>query len=205
MTATSPLYYHPSSYGSLPPQPMIVFVPILLMPEEFSSIADKSGDSPLESSAQDITPSDTTTSELDAGEFDDTPSDTTTSELDAAEFNDTSPAALESPVADSTVSVSEVVFNQLRSKGWDFSTLVHSTPTFNDPISLCTTSHSPSIAPNGMGRHPSWMLNYPALSFLLSGKYYSDYNSVISLMGLPNMTRQLGLVPHSTKVTVLAH
>ena len=81
------------------------------------------------------------------------------------------------------------MLDHLRSKGWDFSSLLNSTPIFNDTITLCSTSYSPSIAVKE-GRRPSWMLNYPALSFLLSGKYHCDYSSVFSLMGIPHMTRQ---------------
>ena len=40
---------------------------------------------------------------------------------------------------------------------------------------------------NKRGPSPSWELNYPALSFLLNGQYYSDYENTLSLMGLPVM------------------
>lgn len=52
-------------------------------------------------------------------------------------------------------------------------------------------SYTPTIHPPGShGPHPSWELNYPALTHLMNGQYYADYKGVFGMMGLPVMSEK---------------
>ena len=67
------------------------------------------------------------------------------------------------------------VIDIINSAGWDFNleNVSENVSTFSSPVSLCSVSHAPGITTTaaGKGRHRSWMLNYPALCFLVNGKY----------------------------------
>ena len=57
---------------------------------------------------------------------------------------------------------------------WDFPAIVDSAKIFEDRISLQNaTSHEPELRWSNKGKHPSWILNYTVLSFLLNGQNYA--------------------------------
>ena len=68
--------------------------------------------------------------------------------------------------------------------GWDLN--LENVNTLSSPVSLCSVSHIPGItsAATGKGQHRSWMLNHPALCFLMNGKYSSDYAGILDMMGI---------------------
>ena len=74
--------------------------------------------------------------------------------------------------------------------GWDFNSVNSTASVFADTIRI--TDHgqyTPVIQhSHSTGPAPSWELNYPALSFLMNGQYYSDYHATLGLMGLPVMS-----------------
>ena len=77
--------------------------------------------------------------------------------------------------------------NKVKAAGWDFN--VENVNSFISPMSLSSASYTPTITTTGKGRNRSWMLNYPALCFLMNGKYYSDYTGVCGMMGIPFMSQ----------------
>ena len=85
---------------------------------------------------------------------------------------------MDTPVTIPMEPYSNKVMDILNNAGWDFN--LENVNTFSSPVSLCSVSHIPGItsAATGKGRHCSWMLNYPALCFLVNGKYYSDYAGI---------------------------
>ena len=78
------------------------------------------------------------------------------------------------------------IMDILNNVGWD-SNLEITVNTFSSPVSPCSVSHIPGITTTatGKGRHHSWILNYPALCFLVNGKYYSDYAGIFGMMKIP--------------------
>jgi len=79
------------------------------------------------------------------------------------------------------------VFNQLESAGWNFNHIKEDAEVFPD----LSTSHERKIKPpGGRGSAPSWDLNYPALTYLMNGQYYSDYSGVFGMLGLPVMSEK---------------
>lgn len=49
--------------------------------------------------------------------------------------------------------------------------------------------YQPQLRWSRKGKQPSWELNYTVVSFLMNGQYYSDYESIIGMMGLPIMAQ----------------
>ena len=75
------------------------------------------------------------------------------------------------------------VLTQLEKAGWNFDSLLQNTTVFD-----IDSSRTPTIHPAGhRGPGPSLDLNYPILTFLMNGQYYSDYKSVFGMMGFPVM------------------
>ena len=71
-----------------------------------------------------------------------------------------------------------------------FSTVVHSGKIFEDKLSVRNdTNYQPELKWNKKGKQPSWSLNYNTLSFLVNGQYYSDYASIVGMMGLQVMSQ----------------
>jgi len=95
-----------------------------------------------------------------------------------------------SPEAEDTSLTPSVVIDALEQAGWNFSSILSTTPVCEGDVKLITEGeHLPSIRRDGKrGPFRSWELNYPALSFLLNGQYYSEYQATLSLMGLPVMS-----------------
>ena len=83
-----------------------------------------------------------------------------------------------------------VVLDTLQQDGWNFSSILSTTSVFEGEVKLIIEAGHTSTMQreNKRGPSPSWELNYPALSFLLNGQYYSDYENTLSLMGLPVMS-----------------
>ena len=73
---------------------------------------------------------------------------------------------------------------------WDFTTTEYAATVSPATIEISHHGeHTPEIQPSYVTRPaPSWKTNYPALSFLMNGQYYSDYHATFSLMGLPVMS-----------------
>ena len=75
--------------------------------------------------------------------------------------------------------------------GWNFSSILCATQhaVFPDKFKIITESgYIPSLhQERTRGPPPSWELNYSALSFLLNGQYYSEYQRTFGLMGFPVM------------------
>lgn len=82
------------------------------------------------------------------------------------------------------------VLTILVNAGWDFTLTESTASVFPDIMRIANLGeHKPIITQSHTkGPAPSWELNYPALSFLMNGQYYSDYHSTFSLMGLPVMS-----------------
>ena len=74
--------------------------------------------------------------------------------------------------------------------GWDFNSVNSTASVFPDTIRI--TDHgkyTPAIQySHSTGPAASWELNYPALSFLMNGQYYSYYHATLGLMGLSVMS-----------------
>ena len=84
------------------------------------------------------------------------------------------------------------VFTCLSNDGWDFTSLQdnHTATVFPDGLVLTATAHTSMIFHSGIGPAPSWKLNYPALTYLMNGQYYSEYSGTLRLMGLPVMSEK---------------
>ena len=110
-----------------------------------------------------------------------TPNPSTTESLSSSD--------MDTPVTIPVEPYSKKVMGTLNNAGWDFN--LENVNTFSSPVSLCNVSHIPGItsAATGKGRHRSWMLNYPALCFLVNGKYYSDYAGIFGMMGIQYMSQ----------------
>ena len=78
----------------------------------------------------------------------------------------------------------------LSAAGWIFSPTENTATIFPDQVRIIDNGgYTPAIKhSHTTGRVPSWQLNYPALSFLMNGQYYSEYIGTFSLMGLPVMS-----------------
>ena len=79
------------------------------------------------------------------------------------------------------------VIDLLKTAGWDFN--LENVSSFITPISLSSASYTLTNTTTGKERNRSWMLNYPALCFLINGKYYSDYTGVFRMMGILYMSQ----------------
>ena len=85
----------------------------------------------------------------------------------------------------------ETVIEALSSDGWNFSHLEEAGTVFPGGLSLTTPSaYTPIITHSGVGTAPLRKLNYPALSYLMNGQYYTEYRGTLSLMGLPVMSEK---------------
>ena len=82
------------------------------------------------------------------------------------------------------------VLTTLLSAGWDFTATEYTSSVMPATIRITRHGeHTPKIQSSHItGPAPSWEINYPALSFLLNGQYYSDYHATFGLMGLPVMS-----------------
>jgi len=82
------------------------------------------------------------------------------------------------------------VLDNLQEAGWDCASLSPTSTVFASDLRIVNKSeHVPAIKQiHSSGRTPSWALNYPALSMLLNGQYYTDYQRTFGLMGLPVMS-----------------
>ena len=104
------------------------------------------------------------------------------------------------PVSDSTGAIpqsatasddprSEVLV-KLLDAGWDLNSVNSAASVFPDTTRI--TDHgkyTPVVQySHATGPVPSWELNYPVLSFLMNGHYYSDYHATLGLMGLSVMS-----------------
>ena len=78
----------------------------------------------------------------------------------------------------------------LSAAGWDFTSTQSTATIFPDKVRIIDNGgYTPAITHSHVtGRAPSWELNYPVLSFMMNGQYYSEYQGVFSLMGLPVMS-----------------
>ena len=82
------------------------------------------------------------------------------------------------------------VLTTLLAAGWDYTSTNHTSTNFPDELRIVNNGeYTPAIQHSHIpGRAPSWELNYPVLSFLMNGQYYTEYQSIFSLMGLPVMS-----------------
>ena len=82
-----------------------------------------------------------------------------------------------------------IVLTTLLAAGWDYRSTDHTSTIFPHELRIASNGEStPAIAHlHVTGHAPSWQLNYPVLSFLMNGQYYSEYQGIFSLMGLPVM------------------
>ena len=91
--------------------------------------------------------------------------------------------------SDPAVDLRSEVLTTLSAAGWNFSP-TETVTIFPDQVRIIDNGgYTPAIKHSHVtGRAPSWQLNYPALSFLMNGQYYSEYLGTFSLMGLPVMS-----------------
>ena len=73
--------------------------------------------------------------------------------------------------------------------GWDLNSVNSTASVFPDSIIRITDhgKYTPVVQyiySHATGPVPSWELNYPVLSFLMNGHYYSNYHATLGLMGL---------------------
>ena len=82
------------------------------------------------------------------------------------------------------------VLTILLAAGWDYTSTNHTSTVFPGGLRIVNNcEQTPAIKRSHItGRAPSWELNYPVLSFLMNGQYYTEYQSIFSLMGLPVMS-----------------
>ena len=96
---------------------------------------------------------------------------------------------MDTPVTIPKEPYSNKIMDILNNAGWDFN-LENIVNTLSGPVSLCSVSRTSGITTaTGKGQHHSWMLNYPALCFLVNGKYYSDYSGIFGMMKIPYMSQ----------------
>ena len=83
-----------------------------------------------------------------------------------------------------------IVLTTLLAAGWDYRSTDHTSTIFPHELRIASDGEStPAIVHlHVTGHAPSWQLNYPVLSFLMNGQYYSEYQGIFSLMGLPVMS-----------------
>ena len=83
-----------------------------------------------------------------------------------------------------------IVLTTLLAAGWDYTLTNHTSNIFPVGIRIINNSeYTPAIEYCHLtGQAPSWELNYPVLSFLMNGQYYTEYQSIFNLMGLPVMS-----------------
>lgn len=82
------------------------------------------------------------------------------------------------------------VMDLMSEDGWNFRSIASSARVFEDKIILQNeTMYQPQLRWSRKGKQPSWELNYTVVSFLMNGQYYSDYESIIGMMGLPIMAQ----------------
>ena len=78
----------------------------------------------------------------------------------------------------------------LNEDGWNFSSIQGSAVVFDDRFTIKNeATHKPQLRWSRKGKQPSYELNYMVLSFFMNGQYYSDYEGIVSMLGLPVMAQ----------------
>ena len=89
-----------------------------------------------------------------------------------------------------SLNIIQHVVDLLNEDGWNFSSVQGSAIVFDDKFKIQNeTTYNPQLRWSRKGKQPSYELNYMVLSFLMNGQYYSDYEGIVSMLGLPVMAQ----------------